>query len=345
MKRKHLLLLLIPLILFSGCQDEDSSLKTSPQREFDPIIVKTLEAYGLHPSDFEDHQVLKGDRNLSVARHSPVATKTLTVGNETITYYETSGRGPDVLLVHGNSMSSNSYFFQLNSVLGKVFHIISVDLPGHGASQNSPDPAVTYQLPGYADLLVDVIDELGMEQAVMVGWSLGGNILLEASDRLTQTPGIMIFDCAPIANPFNPAAFLPTPEFGLFFKPDLTEEEVQALVPIIFRPGIPFIPEVFYDDVRRQDPNARLYLGVTVGTGNYTDQVGIVGNLSVPLAVLDGKEEQISSIAWQKSLTIPTLWHHKVWEIPRAGHIAQWENPLHFNVLLAAFVIDCNIGD
>jgi pimeloyl-ACP methyl ester carboxylesterase len=87
-----------------------------------------------------------------------------------------------------------------------------------------------------------------------------------------------------------------------------------------------------------------LYLGVTIGTGNYKDQVGIVANLPVPLAVLDGKQEQISNIAYQKGLSIPTLWHKKVWEIPNAGHIAQWENPLYFNVLLAAFVIDCNLN-
>lgn len=343
MIKKHLSVFLASLIILSACQDDDPNLKVSENRDFEPSIVSTLETYGLSVSDFETGTAF-GKDDASARRGSHIKKKTLTIGNEQIAYFETSGRGPDVLLIHGNAMSSNSYGFQLNSVLGKIFHIISIDLAGHGMSQHSPDPAVTYQLPGQADLLVDIVDELDMEQAVMVGWSLGGNIMLQASDRLTQARGMMILGCSPVANPFDPNAFLPSEEFGLLFKPDLTEEEIAALVPTLFRPDFPYIPEFFYDDVRAQDPLARLYLGVTVGTGNYQDQVGIVGNLSVPLAVLDGKLEQISNIAYQKGLSIPTLWHNKVWEIPNAGHVAQWENPLYFNVLLAAFVIDCNLN-
>jgi pimeloyl-ACP methyl ester carboxylesterase len=115
-------------------------------------------------------------------------------------------------------------------------------------------------------------------------------------------------------------------------------------VPTLFRSGVTNIPEIFYQDVRTQDPLARLFLGVTIATGNYTDQVGIVGNLTMPIALLDGEGEQIANIAYQQGLTIPTLWHNKVWVIPHAGHIAQWENPVYFNVLLAAFVIECNLN-
>lgn len=339
-KKSLLLFLLIPLSLLTGCYEPDPDPKASSKESFDPSIIKTLKAYNLSLSDFEEaREVSAKNRQSSGSR---VVSKTLTIGNERIAYFETSGKGPDILLIHGNAQSSKSYSFQLNSLLGSIFHIISIDLPGHGSSQPSPNPAVTYQVPGYADLLVDIVDALDMEQAVIVGWSLGGNILLEASDRLTDARGLMILGTSPVANPFDPGAFIPSQEFGLLFKPDLTEEEIQVLAPTLFRPGFQNIPEMFYQDVRIQDPLARLFLGVTIGTGNYKDQVEIVGNLSAPLAVLDGEHEQVASIAYQQGLTIPTLWHNRVWVIPHAGHMAQWENPSYFNVLLAAFVIDVN---
>lgn len=340
--RKILLFVVGFIALFSACEEQESPLTadSSLEKGFHPAVIKSLKTYNLRLSDFQDNGSQARSGSFQSAR---VAQKTITVGSETITYFETSGKGPDVLLVHGTGQSSKSFSHQLNSILGSVFHIISIDLPGHGSSQYSPNPAVAYQLPGHADLLVNVVDQLDMENAVMVGWSMGGNIILEASDRLTSARGIMIFGSTPVPNPFDPTIFLPNEAFGLLFKPDLSEAEIQALVPSLFRPGFEPIPEEFYNDVRIQDPLARLFLGVTVGTGNYKDQVAIVGNLTVPLAVLNGEQEQITSTAYLRSLTIPTLWHNKVWLIPNAGHMAQWENPFYFNVLLAAFVIDMNI--
>lgn len=343
--RKLLVLLIIPLLVITSCQqDGDVGLNTLPKEGFDPAIIQTLAAYNLTISDFESDAGVSKDISRGNRQSSRVAQKSISINGEVITYFETAGTGPDVLLIHGIGQSSNSFTFQLNSILGSIFHIISIDLPGHGLSQHSPNPAITYQLPGYADIVVNLIDQLNMEHAVMVGWSLGGNILLEASDRLTQARGLMILGTSPVSNPFNPMAFIPSETFSLIYKQDLSEEEIQQLAPLLFRPGIPSIPEMFYQDIRDQDPLARLFLGVMLGTANYRDEVGIVGNLSMPIAVLDGKEEQAAYIPYQQGLSIPTLWQNKVWLIPHAGHMAQWENPVYFNVLLAAFVIDSNLS-
>lgn len=338
MSKKNKLLLLGFILMIWSCEQENPlSKENHTQGNFDDATIRSLAAYNLKPSDFASEN--------NAARLAYVKQKKIIIGNEEIAYFETSGKGADILLIHGNSQSSSSFSRQLNSVLASTFHIISIDLPGHGLSKNSPDPAVTYQLPGYAELLKQIVDKLNMEKAVIVGWSLGASILVEAVDRLPNVPGVMLLGATPLDHPFNPAALLPSDVAELLFKPDpFTEEEIALAKPFLFRPGVHSIPGFVEADARRQDPMVRLYLGVSVFTENYKNQLAILKNLDIPIAVLNGAQERVVNVAYQRSLSMPTLWHNKIWLIPNAGHIAQWENPLYFNVLLAAFVIDVNLN-
>ncbi len=330
--RQGFLALLAASVFVQGCRSDavDAVPTAPPQPAIAPAIAKALQSYGLSPSDLISGPVAQ------------VTQKTVAIGQETITYFETSGKGPDILLVHGNGSSSNAFARQLQSPLGSIFHIIAIDLPGHGLSARSPNPSTTYQIPGFADVLVNVVNALHMERAVIVGWSLGGSILFEAADRLPKVPGMLVIGAPPVANPFDPSAFLPSPVAGLLFQPDLTEAQIEAIVPTFFKPDAQNIPAVFFQDLRIQDPAVRTFLGVTLATGNYKDEVQVVRNLSVPLAVLEGEQEQLTSLAYIQSLTIPTLWHNQVWVVPNAGHMAQFENPDYVNTLLAAFVIESN---
>ena len=63
-------------------------------------------------------------------------------------------------------------------------------------------------------------------------------------------------------------------------------------------------------------------------------------DLKSPLAVLHGVEEQLVNGAYFASLAMPTLWRRAVQIIPGAGHAPQWETPLAFDALLAAFIGD-----
>jgi pimeloyl-ACP methyl ester carboxylesterase len=216
---------------------------------------------------------------------------------------------------------------------------MAIDLPGHGQSEPASDPQSTYTLPGYAKIIVGVAEQLGLEEAVFVGWSLGGHIVLEASDQLPKAAGFMIFGTPPIG--FPPAmaeAFLPNPAMNCAFKADLSEEEMEAFVAAFFAPETKDIPESFKADIRRTDGRARQVLGGSIGPGGYKDEVELVAHLSVPLAILHGEQEQLVNGAYLSSLTIPTLWREAVQIISQAGHAPHWEQPEQFNGLLEAFI-------
>ena len=269
--------------------------------------------------------------------------QTVLIEDQTVAYYESAGRGPAVLLIHGNSASGRAFQHQLNSPLGETYRMIAIDLPGHGDSQPIASPETVLGLQGWADSVTKLVATLDLHAPVLVGWSLGGHIALEALAALPSAKGLLIFGTPPIA--FPPAmdkAFLPHPAMASSFNPTLSDEEMSAYIMAFFAPGTTDVPPSFMEDIRRSYGQARASVAGSIRPGGYTDEVEIVANLMVPLAIIQGEHEQLVNGAYFADLAMPTLWRGEVQVIAGAGHAPQWEKPEQFNALLDAFVKDCN---
>ncbi len=85
---------------------------------------------------------------------------------------EEAGEGPPIVLAHGLT-ATRRYVVHGSRLLERSGHtVISYDARGHGESEPAPDPAA-YE---YSDLVEDlerVLDERGVERAVLVGVSMG----------------------------------------------------------------------------------------------------------------------------------------------------------------------------
>ena len=86
--------------------------------------------------------------------------------------YRTSGRGPAVVLIHG---TAPDFFDALEAELVADHTVVRLDRRGFGASGL---PAVA-SLTTHAEDIAAIVAELG--SAVLVGWSIGGVIALEAA--------------------------------------------------------------------------------------------------------------------------------------------------------------------
>lgn len=276
--------------------------------------------------------------------HPTVSTRTLTLGTQRIAVRESAGQGPAVLLVHGNSSSSRVWLPTLEGPLGNKYRIVAIDLPGHGQSSDADEAerATTYSIPGYAEVIRQVVAQLSLQQAVVVGWSLGGHAALEASAHLPQAAGFMVFGTPPLPFPL-PAdlggAFL---KLGLGFEKDWTEAQAREYVADFLVPGAQ-APAFLLEDAVRTDGHARALLGASIGTVGYRDEPGIAATLARPLAILHGAQEQIVGLPYLQALapSMPTLWRGQVQVLDNAGHALQWEQRAAFEQLLDAFVQDC----
>jgi pimeloyl-ACP methyl ester carboxylesterase len=85
------------------------------------------------------------------------------------------GEGETLLLIHGMAGSSQTWRAILPQ-LAKKYRVIAPDLLGHGQSSK---PRTDYSLGAFAVGLRDLLDELEVESATVVGQSLGGGIAMQ----------------------------------------------------------------------------------------------------------------------------------------------------------------------
>jgi pimeloyl-ACP methyl ester carboxylesterase len=89
--------------------------------------------------------------------------------------YRDAGSGETVLLIHGMAGSSDTWRAVIPQ-LAKKYRVVAPDLLGHGQSDK---PRGDYSLGAFAVWLRDLLDELGVTRATIVGQSLGGGVAMQ----------------------------------------------------------------------------------------------------------------------------------------------------------------------
>ena len=109
-------------------------------------------------------------------------------------YYEISGRGDPLLLIHGLGSSTRDWEMQLPE-FSSHFQVISIDLRGHGRSGKTPGP---YSIPLFAEDTARLISGLGLESAHILGISLGGMVAFQlALDHPELVRSLVIVNSVP----------------------------------------------------------------------------------------------------------------------------------------------------
>ncbi len=89
--------------------------------------------------------------------------------------YRDAGSGETLLLIHGMAGSSETWRAVIPQ-LAKKYRVIAPDMLGHGQSDK---PRGDYSLGAFAVWLRDLLDELGVTRATIVGQSLGGGVAMQ----------------------------------------------------------------------------------------------------------------------------------------------------------------------
>ncbi|WP_095097147.1 alpha/beta fold hydrolase [Pseudomonas sp. Irchel 3A5] len=86
------------------------------------------------------------------------------------TSYLATGEGHPVVLIHGVGLNKEMWGGQVVGLMPH-YRVIAYDMLGHGAS---PRPAADTGLLGYAEQLHELLEHLGLPQATVIGFSMGG---------------------------------------------------------------------------------------------------------------------------------------------------------------------------
>ncbi|MFF4243466.1 alpha/beta fold hydrolase [Streptomyces sp. NPDC001822] len=262
------------------------------------------------------------------------------IAGQHVTYRASEGTGRTVVLVHGNSSSSRVWRHLLDGPFGERFRCLAPDLPGHGGSART-GRADDYSLRSYASVLAGFVGELQAEDAVVVGWSLGGHIALEAASVLPAAAGFVLFGTPPIGSPADVGrAFLPNPAMNVGFTPEVDAEAAQSYARSFLAPGSTLPTDELVADVLATDGAARAGLLASLQAGAFADERAVVEHLTQPLAVLHGEGEQLISAEYLKDIRMPALWRGAVQILPGVGHAPHLEAPEDFADILTRFISD-----
>jgi len=165
--------------------------------------------------------------------------------------YTDFGEGPRVcVLLHGLLLSQRMHEPLARSLAERGNRVITLDLLGHGLSDRPLEPAC-YSMSFFGQQVIALLDHLEVEQAVVLGTSLGANTALEAAafgpDRLRG----MIIEMPVLDGALLACALAFTPLMvALSFG-----EPMMRLLQLGARqvPRLPWMADILVDTVR-QDP-------------------------------------------------------------------------------------------
>ena len=121
----------------------------------------------------------------------------------TVAVLSVTGRtGPAVLFVHGN-VSSSLFWQPTMLALPEAYRPLAIDLRGFGDTDPEPVDA-TRGLRDYADDLAAAIEALGLDSVHLVGWSMGGGVVLQ---YLVDRPGTHRVASLTLVDPVSPFGF------------------------------------------------------------------------------------------------------------------------------------------
>src|SRR5215469_6998921 len=254
---------------------------------------------------------------------------------------ESGESGIPMLLIHGNSFCRGVFRNQMQGKIAKNHRVIAFDLPGHGQSSEAPGPHRSYTRPGLADATVELLHKLGVAEAIVFGWSLGGHIGIELIPRFPGMRGLMICGAPPVGRNQMSQAFKGSPQTGAASKQDISEAEIDTLVQNIFGDSSePFLREA----VARADGRFRERLFEAARAGDGADQRLMVENSQVPLAVVNGGADRLVNLDYFDTVAYANLWEGRCHRLSGLGHAPFWEAPRDFDPVLARFLRHVETG-
>ncbi|MGI9096816.1 MAG: alpha/beta fold hydrolase, partial [Candidatus Limnocylindrus sp.] len=116
-------------------------------------------------------------------------------GRSTVIAEAGSAADPELVLVHGFGGSTFGWRAVMAPIAARGWHVVALDLPGFGLSAKSW--SADYGHEAQARFVLAAMDELGVERAVIVGHSMGGNVAAWiAALAPARVAGLALIDAA-----------------------------------------------------------------------------------------------------------------------------------------------------
>ena len=264
------------------------------------------------------------------ARAQTTERFTTQINGATISYAVTGSGATTLFLIHGYPLNGD-LFAKQRQAFGATYRVITPDLRGFGAS-TAPDENASIEI--YANDMRALLDQLGIQQAIIGGHSMGGAIALQMySQAPNRFLGLIL----------NDAAAMPPPTVERFmwqgYQRQVHQMEGNTLIlPLLLpefltgatRTAKPALAVKVANLVRAASTNG--LVGGASALENRPDFSAVFPTISVPTLILYGQEDSLTPMEQARMLQsliphstlviVPGATHGVIREAPGAANAA-----------------------
>lgn len=126
-----------------------------------------------------------------MSQTTPGSGEAVSADGLTIRYDDRGTGDPAIVLVHGWT-NSRAIWGEHPRTLSQTHRVVALDLAGHGESDAD---RAEWTVDAFGEDVIAVVEDLDLESVVLVGFSMGGAVVLEAADRMPERVlGVVLVD-------------------------------------------------------------------------------------------------------------------------------------------------------
>lgn len=257
----------------------------------------------------------------------------------TITRMFTAGdAGPPLVLVHGLTSRADRWRHNVDVLAAAGYRVCAPDLPGHGFATKSA--SFPHTVPGYRDFLLDVLDHIGPEPAILVGTSLGGHIVGSAAVAKPERVRALVMIGSLGLQPVTAEKVQRT---GAGLR-DMRLEAMRTRLLTVFSDPRHVTDDLVVEDVRvNTSPGAAesfdiflRYFNSGFNNDLVLERLAALGD-RFPLLLLWGEEDKSVPVEIGRAAHA-SLPRSRLAVFKRTNHTPYWEHPPLFNRVLLDFL-------
>lgn len=266
------------------------------------------------------------------------AVRTLKTEHESASmHYLESGKGETLLLIHTAGQS----LFTFRSVFYKLamnYHVIAVDLMGHGCSDR-PD-YFDYSAASHAESLISFMDALGIERAHLMGFSMGAGYALETARRCPERViSIVALSPGGITGGMPlPVRMMESALFGGIASRLFRVKTVEKLLDECLFDHTVIGPHEVYEYYKpASDGEGRRAIRLTVSSFGEKELMASLGEIETPVMVISSDKDRWHSLE-QGEAYANALPHSEFTVMRNAGHLLHEEKPDRTVEMVRSFI-------